>query len=100
MKEKQHVVLTYCVFGKGFDEVHEWIDSDARNWFGTFYSPFRHWVPYHNVKAINEKYGEDFIEAKVAYLHVVCDWLSHFGLWHLPKDSDEVQQLLWDLKVW
>jgi len=100
MRKKQHVVLTYIVFGQGFDEVHDWIDSDAKNWLGTVYSPFRHWVPYHHKKAIDEKYQEDDIRRVVAYLHVVCDWLSHFGLWNLPLNSDEVQQLLWELEVW
>ena len=100
MQRKQHVVLTWMVFGEGYEDVHEWIDSDAKNWFGTVYSPFRHWIPYHNIEAINKKYGMDFIRANVAYLHVVCDWLSHFGLWELPENSEEVEQLLWKLNAW
>lgn len=100
MREKQHVVITFIVFGKGYDDVHAWIDSDAKNWHGTVHSPFRHWVPYHNKRAIDEKYPEGDVRRTVAYLHVISDWMSHFGFYEFPQDEEEVQELLWKLKLW
>lgn len=95
MKIKQHVVLTGCVFGAGYDEVHEWLDSYAKK-----RRAYRHWVPLHNRGAIDKKYPDGDIRQTVAYLHVVCDWLYHFGLWNLPANEEEVEQLLCELNAW
>lgn len=100
MNIKDHVVVSYSVFGGSYDEVHKWLDGDAKNWLNTPASPYRHWRLYHNRDAIDERYPIEDIRRVVAYLHVLTDWLCHFGLWNLPENSEEVEQLLRELQAW
>ena len=100
LKIKDHVVVTFLVFGRGYDEVHKWIDSEAGNWLGTQYSPYRHWVKNHNLKALDEKYGKNSVEYKVGALHIICDWLSHLGKVEIPESWEEVEVLLKKHGAW
>ena len=94
MKRKEHIAVDHIVFGKGFDEVHAWMDDDAKNWFGTRHSIYNHWLKNHSVETISEKYDIDTIEHQVALYHVVCDWLSHFGEFRLPMTREFIRRLL------
>lgn len=94
MRRKEHCQIDEVVFGRPYDDVHKWLDSDAGHWFKSKYSIFNHWILNHHVDAIDVQCGVGTIESKVAKLHVVCDWLSHFGEWHLPIHGEAVAQIL------
>lgn len=102
MKRELHNRITEDIFGKPYDEVHVWIDSDFKNWVNSKHSLYNHWVAYHNVDNIELMYGVNTIENKVARLHVLCDWLSHFGEWVVPVSRKQCVHLLNEkgVKLW
>ena len=81
-------------FKKGYDEVHQWIDATYKPHLG-----FAHWINRHHIEAITEKYGEDTIEYDVAYLHIFSDFLSHLGLFKVPKTKQECEEQLTELML-
>jgi len=89
MRIKDHIAIDNIVFGKGYDEVHEWLDELYPK-YREEGVPFLHWKERHHYNAIKEKYGEGTIEYKVAYLHIMLDWLTHFGKFLLPLNEEEV----------
>jgi hypothetical protein len=94
LHRKQHVVITYMFFKKGYDEVHAWIDNTYRPNLG-----YLHWLNRHHIQAIKEKYGEDTVEYKVAFLHIMCDFLSHLGLFIVPKNREDCLNIFKDLGI-
>jgi len=88
MNRKSHVMITELVFGKGYDDVHIWLDELFPKYRG-----FEHWKERHHLRAIEEKYSYGTEKYWVAVLHVLMDWFSHLRMYNLPADEDEV--ILW-----
>lgn len=85
MDRKSHELITEAIFGKPFNKIHEWIDSEFANRQG-----YSHWQYHHHLQAIKEKYGEGTINYRVALLHIITDWISHWGKFCIPKNQEEV----------
>ena len=56
--------------------------------------PYRHWLNYHNLEAVKEKYGEFTVEYNAAYVHILMDYLKHFDMAFVPKDAQEAEEML------
>ena len=94
MRRKEHIMVDEIVFKThDFEYVHEWLDATFGEWVDTEHSPYRHWIKRHNVTALEEKFEAE-IERNVGYLHILCDWLSHFGMYYLPEDEEKVEWML------
>ena len=94
MNKKEHLKIDENVISKTFPHVHEWLDSDAVNWPETEHSLYNHWVKHHSIESIDKKYSIREWENAVAKLHVICDWLFHFGNFILPANQDAVRKHL------
>ena len=94
MHRKRHITVTEIFFKDGYEEVHKWLDATYRPWIG-----FSHWIKRHHVEAITAKYGEDSVEYKVAFLHIMSDFLSHLGLFIVPKSKEECREILNELML-
>ena len=94
MNLKDHLKINYIVFRPTFAEVHRWLDATYPEIEKSGVSQFRHWIKRHNVEALKKRYGDQTLEFRVGCLHVLCDWLSHLGVWALPKDEAEVIEKL------
>ena len=92
MDRKSHEEISEAIFGKPYTNVHIWIDSKFKNNPG-----YLHWQYHHHLEAIAEKYGKDTPEYKAALLHIITDWISHWGKVYIPKNKEEVLQALAEL---
>ncbi len=99
MKLKDHEKLDVLMFGKSFGDVHQWLDElygeyvpggKRENLGGAYY----HWCEHHSHEAIREKYGVHTEEYDSAKLHIIIDWVAHWGKVKFPKDRGEVIKLL------
>lgn len=90
MNHKEHVTVDYIIFRQTFAEVHTWLDETDPEKKKSGISPYRHWIKRHNVEALKDKYGDQTIEFNAGCMHILCDWLSHFYVWVLPKNETEV----------
>ena len=89
MKRKDHLAIDKLVFGKEFPEVHKWIDAMFPEYYG-----FEHWKERHHIEAIEKKFGKDTILFKVAFMHILCDWLNHLEEIVIPSNEKEVIRIL------
>ncbi len=112
MNLKDHEKLDILMFGKSYPEVHQWIDEcfddyarggkheDAGN-------AYYHWIERHHLQAIRDKFipkkGKDNVtyvtdeklnRYEAAKLHIIADWLTHWGHPELPHNKEEVIKLL------
>ena len=94
MDRREHLKIDRIIFGRPFDHVHKWLDSEAVNWSETEHSSYNHWVKHHSIESIDEKYSIEQVENNVAKLHVICDWLFHWGAWILPVNQDSIRKHL------
>lgn len=85
MDRKSHEEISEAIFGNPYIDVHIWIDSMFKDHPG-----YQHWQYYHHLEAIAEKYGKDTQEYKAALLHIITDWISHWGTVCIPKNKGEV----------
>ena len=86
MKKEDHILITKLVFGKSYDEVHQWLDECYPKYMG-----FEHWRERHHKEAIMKQYGKDsHILYDVACFHVLCDFLSHLHEWMIPDTEQDV----------
>ena len=83
------MVLTYLIFSFPYTDVHIWLDELFPKYGG-----FGHWSERHHLQAIKEKYGENTVRYNVAYLHIICDWLSHLDRIEVPIDAQDVKNKL------
>jgi hypothetical protein len=99
MFQKDHEEACKILFGRPMDGPNKWIDACYPDFLynGTkahYGSVHYHWIERHHLQAITAQYGETSLEAQACKLHVMMDWLSHFGVIEMPKNSEEVKQLL------
>ena len=90
----RHLEIDKLMFKKEFNHVHGWIDSRFPE-----YRSYPHWLHYHHVEAINEKFPEGSAENASACLHVIEDFVGHFGIVFLPRNENELREILDDLGV-
>ena len=81
------------LFGKTFPEVHRWLDGTFKKWADSGH-PYMHWIERHNTLAIALKFDARSIEFLSARHHVLCDWMSHWGIWLIPENQIEVTEFL------
>lgn len=92
MNRQEHLKVDRFTFGKEYNQVHSWLDETYNNYART--NPYKHWLERHNYSAIKLKYGEFTLEFNAAYLHILFDYLSHFGIAFVPKDEEETRSML------
>ena len=88
MKRSDHCKVTEIVLGKSYQEVHTWIDDLYPKYRG-----FMHWTERHHREALRKKYGDNTPEYAAGMLHILCDWLSHLGIFVVPNDKKQVLKL-------
>lgn len=89
MKTEDHHKITKMLVGDECKEVHRWLDATHHE-AAMLGNPYAHWANRHHLEAIDEQYGDHSTHRAVAVLHVICDWISHFGEAYLPENSEEV----------
>jgi len=94
MKTEDHIKITQMVFGREHEDVHVWLDETFGKWVGSNQSLFNHWIARHHENAINEKYPQQPQKRAVAYLHVISDIASRWGVYFLPYDAGELRAFL------
>ena len=94
MNHKSHEKIDRLLFGKAYPEVHKWLDATFGDTRKLDVSEYRHWITRHNLKALEDKYGDGIREFRVGCMHVVCDWLYHHDVWLLPDNEVEVIEKL------
>ncbi len=99
LNRKDHEKLDIIMFGKTYSDVHEWIDACFDDyWVGGkhegFGSVYYHWCERHHYEAIKEKYMVGDIEWRAAKMHIISDWLTHWGHPEFPENKEEVIELL------
>jgi len=92
MNRKEHLKVDIFFYSKKYNEVHKWIDGCFWKYMNT--NPYKHWLERHHLEAIREKYEFGTTKYNIAYLHVLVDWLSHFGYAIVPETREEVEKLL------
>lgn len=97
MKRENHLKVDRFFWDKEYDDVHTWIDACFPRYVGR--NPYHHWLERHHIIAIAKKYGEYTLRYNVAYLHILADFLSHFGVAVVPKDEKEVKEWLITFQV-
>ncbi len=92
-----HETIDKMLFGRGFPEVHKWIDGAFNGTNGR-----THWQYRHHLAAINEQYPlipEDYQENLVARIHVMVDWLWYYRTFCMPENSEAVKTKLREFGV-
>ncbi len=84
--DKEHMEYDKLLFNRAYPEVHEWIDSTFSE--HRYRNPYAHWLNCHHAEALVERYSGE--ELNSAYMHVLVDWLTHFGAFVVPKNKKEV----------
>ena len=92
MDKEFHLKVDNFFFNQEYPEVHQWLDEAClKTGKG---SPYRHWLIYHHLKAITEKYPRDQLRYNVAYLHILSDYLSNFKVAYVPADEKATKFIL------
>ena len=96
---ERHVEVTKIVFGEGYPEVHKWIDACFPKYMhdgecAHYGSVNYHWIERHHIEALAEEYGENSVRFLVGCLHIVTDWINHWGIAKLPRNQSEVKDLI------
>ena len=89
MDRKAHLKIDKAIFGKEYEQVHKWLDSCFPE-FAKHPIPHMHWVKYHHMQAIKDKYGNFTPEFNAAHTHIVCDFIYHFNMAYIPKDITDL----------
>jgi len=89
MKREDHLKIDNAIFGKEYDAVHKWLDSTYPE-YAKHRIPHIHWLKYHHLQAIHDKYGDFTPEFNAAYTHIMCDFIHHFKMSYVPKDLNDV----------
>ena len=90
----RHLEVDKCMLKEEFNDVHAWIDSRLPE-----YRSYPHWLHYHHVDAISEQYTTGSKEHASACLHVIEDFIGHFGIVFLPRDEEELRDKLEEIGV-
>ena len=99
MKFEDHVKITEMVMGEGYPEVHEWIDACFPDYLhdgkhSNYGTVNYHWIERHHTEALAVKYEVNSPEYLAGCLHIICDWISHWGRAYLPTNKNAVLTLL------
>ena len=99
MNHKEHQALDVILLGKRFPDVHRWLDACFKDYaeggkHAEFGTPFYHWIERHHLEALNTKYSSDKKRYDAAVLHILSDWISHLNTVQLPRNRQEVIELL------
>lgn len=88
MNFEKHCRVTETIFGNRHEHVHEWLD-----FYWTRHKAKKHWTHRHHIEAIKARYGDDETPTRylVAYLHILCDWLSHTAHAFVPRTPEEIE---------
>ena len=89
MNRSDHLKIDKAIFGKEYDDVHSWLDSTYPK-YAKHPIPYLHWIHYHHMEAIKEKYGNFTDEFNAAYTHIMCDFIHHFKMSYVPKDMTDL----------
>ena len=89
-----HISASMNIFGKDSEAVHIWLDESYQDYsFGGknehYGSVEYHRIERHHKQALAEQYGQKSFKYKVGCLHVLIDFVSHYGIAVVPKDRDE-----------
>ena len=98
MDREGHLKVDRFFWNKEYWDVHNWLDSSYAKYVGK--NPYHHWTEHHYKEAIANKFGQYTLQYNVAYLHILADCLGHFGIAEVPKDKDEVIELLKSMGVY
>ncbi len=96
MNIKDHLMIDYILFRKEYEEIHKWIDAKYKDYADKGWNVWEHWKHRHHLKAIEDKYGKDTQEFYVALMHIITDFLSHIGIFKIPKNEKEALEILID----
>ena len=97
MKRADHLMADKFFWDEEYNDVHQWIDEHFKYHAGR--KPYRHWLERHNIEAIEKQYGNFTKRFNAGYMHILCDYLSHFGVAFVPKDRKEAEEMLKSLEV-
>lgn len=88
MNFEDHCKVTELVLGNRHEDVHRWLD-----FYWTRYKATKHWTHRHHLQAIKAQFGNHPDPSKylVAYLHILCDWMSHAGHAFVPRTPEEIE---------
>jgi len=84
---KIHEKIDKIIFGRSFPEIHKWIDGTFDGTNGR-----THWINRHHKEAIDNQYTRFY--RQIAYLHVMVDWLWYHRIICVPKNAEEVKEML------
>jgi len=98
MNREDHLKVDKVLYNKTFNKVHAWLDSTWPE-YADHPIPFLHWLKYHHIEAIREKYGDFTPEFNAAYTHILCDFVSHFNMAYVPRNMIELIDTFTALKV-
>jgi hypothetical protein len=85
MRREEHLKTDMFFWNKEYNEVHAWLDECFPK-----YRDEKHWQERHHLQAIGEKWSEGTPEYNSAYMHILCDFLSHYQIAWVPKNKEEV----------
>ena len=85
------------LLGESFSVVHKWIDGTFPKHKDT--SPYKHWIGTHDEETIRKKWGFGTAYYNSAIIHVIYDYLTHFGIAYLPRTPKEAEEQLDKLGV-
>ena len=111
VKQADHEKLDIIMFGEAYTEIHQWLDElwDDYAWGGKneeFGNAYYHWSERHHKQACWDKImpkdgkgvryvsEEGMKKWEAAKLHIISDWLTHWGCPELPDNKEEVIKLL------
>ena len=94
-----HTKASIDVLGKDCKDVHIWLDEcydhyslggKNEHYGATEY----HHIERHHKAALVVKYGKTSFEYKVGCLHVLIDFISHYGVAKVPSNGVECLQII------
>ncbi len=97
MRREQHLDTDKYFWAEEYPEVHKWIDSEFPKHVGR--RPYRHWLKNHHIEAITKKWGIGTPQYNSAYVHILCDFLSHFSVAYVPDNEKTLNNMLNELGV-
>ena len=97
MQKNQHLTVDKFFFGEEITYSHEWLDATFGEYVNT--NPYKHWLNRHYEEAVIEEFGKGTKLYNSAMMHILCDMLSHFGIFFVPRTRQELQKFLKSRKI-
>ena len=97
MDRQAHLDVDKYFWNKEYEDVHSWLDSGYPAFVGR--NPYKHWLEKHHQEAITMEYGAFTPKYNAAYVHILMDFMSHFGVAFVPKNRGELEEMLTSLNI-